>query len=98
MLAAGNEHTCARSLDGSVRCWGANASGQLGIGGTLDRESPAIAMVTNTSAISANGDHTCAILMTGETVCWGANGNGQLAVGTPVPAVAPQPLAISCSL
>ena len=31
--AAGNEHTCARLATGSVRCWGSDAYGQLGLPG-----------------------------------------------------------------
>src|SRR6185436_14278015 len=33
-IAAGGAHTCARLVDGSVRCWGANAYGECG-GGTI---------------------------------------------------------------
>jgi alpha-tubulin suppressor-like RCC1 family protein len=31
--ASGNEHTCARLATGSVRCWGSDAYGQLGLPG-----------------------------------------------------------------
>jgi alpha-tubulin suppressor-like RCC1 family protein len=31
-LAAGFKHTCAMLLDGSVKCWGRNSLGQLGLG------------------------------------------------------------------
>jgi len=36
-LTAGFQHTCARLDDGSVKCWGFNNVGQLGLGDTQDR-------------------------------------------------------------
>lgn len=36
-LAAGHAHVCARMKSGGVRCWGANADGQLGDGLVPDR-------------------------------------------------------------
>jgi hypothetical protein len=35
-VAVGPDHTCARLTDGTLRCWGANGSGQLGIGNLVD--------------------------------------------------------------
>jgi hypothetical protein len=35
-LAAGDAHACAALPDGRLRCWGANAAGQLGDGSTKD--------------------------------------------------------------
>ncbi len=35
-LAAGHEHTCALLANDAIRCWGNNASGQLGYGHTQD--------------------------------------------------------------
>jgi alpha-tubulin suppressor-like RCC1 family protein len=35
-LAAGADHTCAVLGDGTLRCWGANDRGQLGIGNLVD--------------------------------------------------------------
>ena len=34
-IAAGGLHTCARLNDSSLKCWGANEDGQLGIGNNL---------------------------------------------------------------
>ncbi len=40
-IAAGWKHTCAIVADDGVKCWGYNGDGQLGIGSTADRTSPA---------------------------------------------------------
>ena len=37
---AGTDHMCALTTTGSIRCWGANAIGQLGDGTTTDRTTP----------------------------------------------------------
>ena len=34
-------HTCAITSEGSVKCWGRNEEGQLGIGGTGQQDIPA---------------------------------------------------------
>jgi alpha-tubulin suppressor-like RCC1 family protein len=39
-LSVGGSHACALLADGSVRCWGANDSGQLGEGNTASLPSP----------------------------------------------------------
>jgi alpha-tubulin suppressor-like RCC1 family protein len=42
-ISAGDKHTCALLSTGKARCWGLNASGQLGIGSTTpigDNETP----------------------------------------------------------
>jgi cysteine-rich repeat protein len=39
-VATGSNHTCAVATDGWLWCWGANTSGQLGIGNTEQRSSP----------------------------------------------------------
>lgn len=46
LAASGGDTTCARLVDGSLRCWGANESGQLGLGFARNEPStatPAIA-------------------------------------------------------
>jgi alpha-tubulin suppressor-like RCC1 family protein len=89
-------HTCAVSADGSLRCWGANASGQLGNGATLDRDAPVAAALTDVVGAGAAGTHTCARLGAGETWCWGANAFGQLGDGTPTPTLEARAALLSC--
>jgi alpha-tubulin suppressor-like RCC1 family protein len=95
-ISAGQFHTCAILNDASVKCWGYNAYGQLGVSGTLDRGDgpgemgdnlPAVDLGAGKSAvaISAGWDHTCALLNDGSVKCWGYNGYGQLGRGDTFP-------------
>jgi alpha-tubulin suppressor-like RCC1 family protein len=91
-LAAGYLHTCALLDDGTVKCWGRNNSGQLGLGDTGDRGQvigemgdslPAVDLGTGRTAqaLAAGEFHTCALLDDGTVKCWGRNGYGQLGLG-----------------
>jgi hypothetical protein len=40
VLSAGGSHTCGVTPDGSIYCWGSNASGQVGDGTLIDRGAP----------------------------------------------------------
>src|SRR5690606_29683516 len=39
-IDAGNDHTCGKTADGAVYCWGVGASGRLGHGTVADRNAP----------------------------------------------------------
>ena len=89
-ISAGDSHTCAVLDDGSVRCWGEGANGQLGHGSIErvgDDETPAAAGPVGigagraAAAISAGDSHTCAVLDDGSVRCWGYGGNGRLGYG-----------------
>ncbi|WP_437520448.1 hypothetical protein WME79_26830 [Sorangium sp. So ce726] len=80
-LAAGPYHTCVIQ-GGRLSCWGANDEGQLGVGDTEDRTTPA-AVEGDGWAESAIGElHSCARRLDGSLWCWGANGEGQLGIGS----------------
>jgi alpha-tubulin suppressor-like RCC1 family protein len=91
--AAGLDHTCAVTEAGTVKCWGSNASGQLGTGsGPADAVLPAsVASISGgATAISAGSAHTCAVVgAAGEVLCWGSNAAGQIGDGTTVDRLTP---------
>jgi len=77
-------HSCARLFDGSVRCWGANDSGQLGNGTASDSATPVPvpSLGTDVAEVSAGDLSTCARKTDGTLWCWGNNVSGQLGDGT----------------
>jgi uncharacterized repeat protein (TIGR01451 family) len=92
-IGAGSFHTCALLDDGSVRCWGASATGQLGRGtvdtigdepGEMGDALVAVDLGTGRTAtqLAVGGSFACAILDDDTTRCWGENENsGQLGLG-----------------
>jgi hypothetical protein len=85
-VVSGGSFTCAILANGSVRCWGSNAVGQLGQGNknTIgDNETPGsvgtVDIGNHTAvALAAGNAHTCALLDDGTSRCWGYNIYGQL--------------------
>ncbi len=86
--ALGDNHTCVLLAANTVKCWGDNAYGQLGVGSTTDSNSvPGSAIDINgldALAITAGANHTCVIRdqATDDVVCWGLNNSGQLGIGS----------------
>jgi alpha-tubulin suppressor-like RCC1 family protein len=91
-ISAGNVHTCAVLDNGTVKCWGDNAAGQLGQGTTdtigdepnqMGDNLPPVDLGTGrtASAITAGSSHTCALLDDGTVKCWGSGSLGKLGQG-----------------
>lgn len=90
VVSAGGSHSCAPLDNGTVRCWGLAASGQLGYASTTDigdTELPSTAGPVNLGsgrsglAVSTGKSHTCAVLENGTLRCWGLSSSGQLGYG-----------------
>ncbi len=91
-ISAGENHTCALLDDGSVKCWGFNGYGGLGLGDTADRGDasgemadalPAVSLGIGRTAraVAASYLHTCALLDDRSLKCWGSNSSGMLGLG-----------------
>jgi alpha-tubulin suppressor-like RCC1 family protein len=92
-VTAAQFYTCARFVDGTMRCWGFGgdsfgSDGNLGYGFAVtvgDDETPASMPVVPVGAgvldIAAGDGHTCAVTTTNHVKCWGLAGEGRLGYG-----------------
>ncbi len=92
-ISAGELHACALLDDDTVKCWGNNASGRLGLGDTVARGTspaqmgaslPAVLLGAGRKATALAGTRsgfTCARLDGGSVKCWGGNTSGRLGLG-----------------
>lgn len=90
-VSAGGVHSCARLDDGSLRCWGVNTHGELGLGHTRsigDDEVPSSEPVVDLGAtaidVSLGAYHGCAVTSDSTVRCfgqgvWGALGYADVA-------------------
>jgi alpha-tubulin suppressor-like RCC1 family protein len=90
-LTCGDHHCCATFLQHTLKCWGSNRSGQLGLGdalgrgrdaGTMGDDLPFVSFQTFERVLEARarGDGTCARTARG-WLCWGGNSDGLLGAG-----------------
>ena len=89
-IAAGEYHSCALLDNASVKCWGQNGRGQLGIDNNtrMGDDSGEMALIPTVNlgigrtatAVSTGYSHTCAVLDNASVKCWGKNGRGQLGI------------------
>lgn len=84
-IAAGQDHLCALTDAGAVKCWGRNQYGQLGINSTANSMVPVTVtgLEQGVVGIAARGNHSCALIGSGGGVkCWGSNSFNELGNGT----------------
>jgi alpha-tubulin suppressor-like RCC1 family protein len=88
-LDAGESHTCVVLNGGELKCFGSNAFGQIGSGGTatlgdsaLEMGDALVAVNLGTGrtvrSVSTGTVHTCALLDNGTVKCFGEGDNGRL--------------------
>jgi alpha-tubulin suppressor-like RCC1 family protein len=82
-ISAGSSHSVALNADGTIRNWGNDASGQLGIGRSLASATPSVvAGATGIIAIASGFSHVIALKADGTVLAWGDNTDGQLGDGS----------------
>jgi len=77
-LSLGHAHSCALLIDGTVRCWGSNITGELGDGTSISRSfGYPIAFMHDVVEIAAatDGHRSCARRASGSVLCWGEVGD-----------------------
>ena len=82
-VTAGDRHTCAVRVGGTLWCWGWDRAGQLGIGSKTSKYLPQQVITpaaTGWTRVTAGGNTTCA-RRKHKLWCWGFNRYGQLGVG-----------------
>ena len=91
-VVAGGDFTCVLFGGGSVKCWGRNSNGQLGLGdnasrgddvGEMGAALPAIDLGwdRHAQAIALGQQHACALLDDNMVKCWGDGYYQQLGIG-----------------
>jgi alpha-tubulin suppressor-like RCC1 family protein len=69
---------CGLNPAGEVRCWGANAQGQVGNGTLVAVTTPTLVGSVPPAALVVAGYHTCMLTTAGAAHCWGADIRGQV--------------------
>ena len=83
-LSVGAAFACAVLSDGSVRCWGDNLDGQLGLGNAdpVLSGTASLGVGVTVSAVAAGFDNVCVIETGGGVHCWGDNTFGEFGLGS----------------
>jgi hypothetical protein len=82
VMSYGAATRCIRAEDGHAYCWGKNDHGQVGDGGTNDRDKPTrVVGLPPIVSIAMGTYHACALATDEQVWCWGDGTGGQLGDG-----------------
>jgi alpha-tubulin suppressor-like RCC1 family protein len=80
-VSGGKYHTAILLADGTVRTFGFNTSGQLGVNDTTSRQTPVqVTGITSASVLACGNYHTGVLLRDGTVRTFGSGGSGRLGV------------------
>jgi alpha-tubulin suppressor-like RCC1 family protein len=89
-IGSSDGHTAALLTDGTMRTWGRNLNGQLGIGSIIDMSTAVTPCnISNVTAIAIGGSYTAALLADGTMRTWGINTSGQLGIDSKINSTTP---------
>lgn len=81
-------HSCALLESGTLKCWGKNSEGQLGLGHTnnigddeLPDNNAIVSFGPQILQLATGNTHTCALAGGQQIYCWGSNNKGQIGTG-----------------
>ncbi len=106
-ITSGSVHMCALLTDNTIRCWGGNLFGQLGVENNVGTNTPNPTPVevdlgqsdnVTIKNIVAGEIHTCAVLSDNTVQCWGLNDYGQLGVEENAGSSEPNPNPVTVNL